>query len=141
MYKIVLEGNWNEKVFPKHYPKFRPHAHFSKSFGVTHNETFQLFSIGSLASHGLADFCSTASVDVFSNELTEDVFDEFTIPKLENPEHKIESRLFVNSNFSVVSLVTKLMPSPDFMIGLKSLKVSDDACATNWEQSKRNVAN
>lgn len=125
VYKVELVGSWDEKNFPKHYPKFRPHAHFSKSFGLSHNETFRLFEVGELASDAMSEFCTIGDSDMFENELTtEDVFDEFTVPKLEDPALKVESRLFVNSNFSSVSLVTKLMPSPDWFIGLKSLQVS-----------------
>lgn len=124
-----MQGHWSEIDFPKHYPKFRPHAHFSKSFGVSHNESFKLFDIGELASNVLREFCTIGDSNTFENELNDDVFDEFSVPKLEDPVKKVESRLFVNSNFSFVSLVTKLIPSPDWFIGLKSLQVSMHAFA------------
>jgi hypothetical protein len=123
VYKVELEGHWNEEKFPRHYPKFRPPAHFSKSFGVSHNESFKLFEFNELASAGLINFCTAADSNILESDLSDDVFDEFTIPKLENPVDKVESRLFVNSNFSIVSLVTKLMPSPDWIVGLKALQV------------------
>lgn len=119
-----MEGHWSEDKFPRHYPKFRPPAHFSKSFGVTHNSSFKLFEIGSVAGTGMIDFCTTGDSNVLENDLNDAVFDEFTIPKLQNPVDKVESRLFVNSNFSIISIVTKLMPSPDWLIGLKSLQVN-----------------
>lgn len=125
---MELEGHWSERVFPKHFPKFRPHAHFSKTFGVSHAGNFKLYEIGELASAGLQDFCTTGVSNDFDNELNDSVFDEFSIPKLLNPELKVESRLFVNSNFTFASLVTKLMPSPDWLIGLQSLNVSVHRC-------------
>lgn len=124
VYKVELQGHWSELNFPKHFPKFRPHAHFSKSFGVSHDGNFKLYEIGELAKTGLKDFCTTGDSNNFENELNDHVFDEFSIPKLENPELNVESRIFLNSNFSYASLVTKLMPSPDWLIGLQSLQVS-----------------
>lgn len=57
------------------------------------------------------------------NEDTGEFFDEFHIPLLKNPTDRIESRLFVNSNYTMISLVTKLIPSPDWFIGIDSLNV------------------
>lgn len=126
VYKVTLEGHWTRESFPKHYPENRPSAHFSKSFGVSHNGTFELFKVDQVASGGLKEFCESADTDEWENEEIsgETTFDEFSIPKLSNPLDKIESRLFVSSNFSLVSMVTKLMPSPDWFIGVDALQVS-----------------
>ena len=63
----------------------------------------------------MSEFCQTAKTEKWENDENEDfVFDEFIIPKLTDPSSKIESRLFVQSNFSFISLVTKLIPSPDW---------------------------
>lgn len=126
VYKVTLEGYWNREHFPKHYPENRPPAHFSKTFGVSHSSNFNLFSIDKVASSGLKEFCQSTDTDEWENEDTNDsVFDEFIIPKLSNPLDKIESRLFVQSNNSLVSMVTKLVPSPDWFIGIDALQVSN----------------
>lgn len=127
VYKVTLEGHWNRELFPKHFPEHRPPAHFSKSFGISHNASFNLFKIDQVASDGLKQFCETGTdTDEWENEEINSklIFDEFTIPKLTDPMEKIESRLFVQSNSSLISLVTKLMPSPDWFIGIDSLQVS-----------------
>lgn len=125
VYKVTLEGHWSREFFPKHYPEVRPPAHFSKTFGVSHSTNFSLFKIDTIASAGLKEFCETTDTDEFENgEINSQlVFDEFTIPKLSDPMDQVESRLFVQSNNSMVSLITKLIPSPDWFIGLDSLQV------------------
>lgn len=111
-------------MFPKHYPTVRPPASFSRTFGLSHTEKFSLFKIKETASTGLKEFCETTESHEWENEdLNDGVFDEFTIGKLSNPTDKMESRLFVNSNFSHISVVTKLIPSPDWFIGISSLQV------------------
>lgn len=125
VYKVTLEGHWSRELFPKHYPEVRPPAHFSKSFGVSHDSNFSLFKLDRTASPGLKEFCESTDTDVWENvEINSKiVFDEFIIPKLNDPMDQIESRLFVQSNNSLISLITKLMPSPDWFIGIDSLQV------------------
>lgn len=129
VYKVTLEGHWSREIFPKHFPEVRPPAQFSKSFGVSHNHNFSLFKVESVASAGMKEFCETTKTDEWENQEINSklVFDEFSIPKLSDPMDHVESRLFVQSNNSVISLVTKLIPSPDWFIGIDSLEVS-----TRW---------
>jgi spondin-2 len=127
VYKVTLEGHWSREMFPKHYPETRPPAHFSKTFGITHNDEFTMFEIGKVSNTNLVEFCKSANSELWENdESNEDqIFDEFILPKLENPIDKVEARLFVQSNYSSISMVTKLMPSPDWFIGIESLQVSN----------------
>lgn len=126
VYKVTLEGHWSREHFPKHFPEVRPPAQFSKSFGVSHNSSYNLFKIDSIASAGLKEFCEKADFDEWENGEVNSghIFDEFIIPKLSEGSTSAESRLFVESKNSLVSLVTKLIPSPDWFIGIESLQVS-----------------
>lgn len=127
VYKVTLEGHWSREIFPKHFPEVRPPAQFSKSFGATHSSNFSLFNVDAIASKGMREFCETTKTDEWENQETNSklVFDVFIIPKLMDPLGiQVESRLFVQSNNSLVSLVTKLIPSPDWFIGIESLQVS-----------------
>lgn len=126
VYKVTLEGHWSRETFPKHYPETRPPAHFSKTFGITHNENFTMFKVGKLATNELIEFCKSAKSESWENEENNEdqIFDEFIISKLDNPIDKVEARLFVQSNYSSISMVTKLIPSPDWFIGIESLQVS-----------------
>ncbi|CAO1423905.1 unnamed protein product [Diamesa tonsa] len=126
IYKIELEGHWSQELFPKHYPLVRPPAHFSKTFGQTHDNHHALFNVGKVAGKSLKHFCNNGQSVELENEDTGEFFDEFHIPLLKNPTDRIESRLFVNSNYTMISLVTKLIPSPDWFIGIDSLNLCKD---------------
>lgn len=118
VYKIELQGHWTEELFPKHFPKFRPPAHFSKSFGLSHAENFFLYDMNEIATPGLGNFCLTGNTEMIDSETTDEkIFDKFALPKLSNPIEKTESLAFVSSNSSFISVITKLVPSPDWFIG------------------------
>jgi hypothetical protein len=91
--------------------------------GRTHNKNYTLFRLGQLASPGLKQFCNVGLSVVLENEPSEK-FDEFFIPHLKNATGKIDSKFFVKSNHTLLSLVTKLIPSPDWFVGIDSLNVS-----------------
>lgn len=124
VYKIELEGNWTESNFPKNYPKFRPHAHFSKSYGISHSSYDYLWRLNEIVKPELEKFCLKGDIEEVHTIINKDtVFDELIIPKLDDPSKKIESRFFVSSNHSLFSIVTKIVPSPDWIIGIDSLQL------------------
>lgn len=121
-----MDGNWTEENFPKHYPKFRPPAHFSKSYGISHSKYDHLFRLDAPVRSELENFCLRGDLEEIHKEINkENIFDELIIPRLDDPSKKIESRFFVSSNHSLFSIVTKLVPSPDWIIGIDSLQVSE----------------
>jgi hypothetical protein len=82
--------------------------------------------MGQTASAGMESFCLTGTIENIDNEVSSDkVFDKFVIPKLENSVEKTESLAFFSSNYSYISLITKLNPSPDWFIGIQSFQVSE----------------
>lgn len=52
------------------------------------------------------------------------VFDEFNIPAVLTGDGRQETKFFVDSNHSLVSLITRIVPSPDWFIGVDSFQVS-----------------
>lgn len=52
------------------------------------------------------------------------VFDEFNIPAVLVGDGRQEAKFFVDSNHSMVSLMTRIVPSPDWFIGVDSFQVS-----------------
>ncbi|KAL7023139.1 hypothetical protein ACKWTF_012501 [Chironomus riparius] len=127
VYQIEIEGNWTEDNFPKNYPKFRPHAHFSKSFGISHSQHEYLFRMQEVVRPELENFCLRGDIEELHTQISkENIFDELIMPKLDDPSKKIESRFFVSSNHSLFSIVTKIVPSPDWIIGIDSLELCID---------------
>ncbi|XP_019846650.2 spondin-1 [Bactrocera dorsalis] len=51
------------------------------------------------------------------------VFDEFNIPAVLVGDGRQETKFFVDSNHSMVSLMTRIVPSPDWFIGVDSFQL------------------
>ncbi|XP_023160020.2 uncharacterized protein LOC111592186 [Drosophila hydei] len=51
------------------------------------------------------------------------VFDEFSLPAIQLGAGRSEAKVFVDSNHSLVSLMTRVVPSPDWFIGVDSFEL------------------
>ncbi|XP_017476627.1 PREDICTED: uncharacterized protein LOC108366675, partial [Rhagoletis zephyria] len=51
------------------------------------------------------------------------VFDEFNIPAVLTGDGRQETKFFVDSNHSLLSLMTRIVPSPDWFIGVDSFQL------------------
>lgn len=51
------------------------------------------------------------------------MFDEFSMPAIPLGAGRSEAKVFVDSNHSLVSLMTRIVPSPDWYIGVDSFEV------------------
>ncbi|XP_052860555.1 spondin-2 [Anopheles cruzii] len=125
-YRIKLVTSWSKKLFPKHYPEFRPPPHWSMTFGQTHNDSFRLFEMKQLASGPVATFAETGQVAPLEESLAQrqDVlFDEFRLPKIRKGKGESETTFFVDGQHSSVSFMAKIVPSPDWFVGLDSFNL------------------
>ncbi|KAL9877187.1 uncharacterized protein LOC119638316 isoform X2 [Glossina fuscipes] len=144
VYKIVLQTYWTRELFPKHYPDWRPTAQWTKTVGCSHDSSYILYRLGRLASAGVKQFAETGKSDIFDNTSGDQqqqlkksmpsqnivanksgfsVFDEFNLPAIITGAGRSESKFFVDSNHSLISLMTRVVPSPDWFIGIDSFQL------------------
>jgi len=122
VYKLTLSTNWNKESFPRQYPLWRPPAQWSKTLGFSHTEKFNLFSLGQGVSEGVKQFVETGdSQGLDSRGDNSSLLDSFTGPPILSGSGNSSARVFLDGRHTRVSLVTKLVPSPDWFIGLDSL--------------------
>lgn len=105
----------NQKGFSKCFS-------FSSISGHTHDASFDLFSIGKVASSGLKTFTETGQTIGLEQESTNEAFG-FTASAILSGRGYNEAKIFVDANHSFVSFVTKITPSPDWFVGVDSLEV------------------
>lgn len=98
--------------------------------GRSHDASYNLFRLGKPASAALKDFVETGRCDGLDHQRGDDeiVFDEFTLPPIASGGGRSEAKFFLDGNHSMVSLATRIVPSPDWFIGLDSFQVYE--CAT-----------
>lgn len=134
VYKVVLHTFWARDIFPKHYPDWRPPAQWSKVFGRSHDKSFTLFRLGERSSAGVKEFAETARSDTLEAQSQGEggVYDEFNAPPIATGSGRTEAEFFVDGNHSRVSLISRIIPSPDWFIGIDGF----DLCVNgNWLDS------
>lgn len=85
-----------------------------------------MFSIGKNITSDIQLFIDkyrTDEAEKSINNCTNCILDHFIIPPLSNGDGKTYSKFIVDSEHSLVSLITALVPSPDWFVGLYDVKV------------------
>lgn len=130
VYKMVLHTYWTREKFPKHYPEWRPPAQWSKVYGVSHDRSHVLFRLGRRVSPAVRQFVETGQPNLLGPSAgTMDVFGAAAIPQ---GAGRAESEFFVDGNHSRVSIMARMIPSPDWFIGIDSFDLCVDG---NWLDS------
>lgn len=134
VYKVVLHTFWSRDKFPKHYPDWRPPAQWTKVFGRSHDKSFTLFRLGQRSSPGVKAFAETGRTDLLEEQSQGEggIYDEFNAPPISTGSGRTEAEFFVDGNHSRVSLMSRIVPSPDWFIGIDSFDLCVDG---NWIDS------
>jgi len=122
VYRLSLNTHWTEERFPKQYPQWRPTPQWSKTVGYVHSVSSPMFSLGVPVSPGVRQFVETGLTDSLERETVNKTFlDAVLAPPIPLGEGETNTTIFVDTNHTKISVMTKLIPSPDWFIGLDSL--------------------
>jgi len=141
VYRLSLRTEWDEKIFPKQFPQWRPAAQWSKTIGYSHSsDSAPLFRVGSIVSEGVREFAEKGATDTLEKEVakdrankknaTEDLLDVILAPPIEQGVGNCSTNIFVDTNHTMVSVMTKIVPSPDWFIGLDSVDLCREGAFT-----------
>ena len=139
-------GGQNKLMNCQHYLKktFFSHEKISIRFlkkiflifftGRSHDSNFELFRLGKKASKGLKIFAETGKTDILEelSQGEDGIYDEFTASPIATGSGRTESEFFVDGNHSRVSIMSRIVPSPDWFIGIDSFNLCVDG---NWIDS------
>ncbi|XP_015119117.1 uncharacterized protein LOC107042558 [Diachasma alloeum] len=125
LYKITLDTYWTRIRFPKNYPDQR--AQFGKLIGQTHDRTYSLYRLGTRLNSGIAHYIETGETNGIASEGNNpNVFDSFSGLSILRGDGTSSTRAFVDSNHTLVSIVSRITPSPDWFIGVDSFQLCID---------------
>ncbi|XP_013193624.2 uncharacterized protein LOC106137359 [Amyelois transitella] len=129
VYSVKLSMLWSEKRFPKDYPTNRPKAQWSPVFGQSHNSSYRLYHVDEVAKETVRNFAQFGKIDDLVTEGDEDqrVYDQFSAPALSNGTGEMTNLVFVDGTHSLVSLMSRLIPSPDWFIGVDGIDLCVDS--------------
>ncbi|WP_052461092.1 T9SS type A sorting domain-containing protein [Psychroserpens mesophilus] len=132
-YNITFTSVWeNETVDPVNgnsTAAIPGNAHWSNLVGATHNSNYTLVEMGTLASTGVKNVAETGNNTALMMEVMNEI--NFTgnanqwLQESFSPFHNIStatlSNIVVTSEFPLLSLVSMIAPSPDWMIAVNSI--------------------
>ncbi|XP_016311550.1 spondin-2-like [Sinocyclocheilus anshuiensis] len=135
-YILVFTGHWSPQTFPKQYPLFRPPAQWSKLMAVTHNEQYQLWQEGAPANDGMKSFAEQGlTVDLVKD--TKEARKRRTVGSMYRTAgipsgigHS-STELLLTPRTPLLSLIVKVIPSPDWFVGVDSLNLCEGG---QWKQ-------
>ncbi|XP_064602786.1 spondin-2-like [Liolophura sinensis] len=119
-YNITFVAEWSPRKFPKMFPRYRPPAQWSKLIGRTHSPKYTMWEMGELASPALKMLAEEGDAAVFDRQSQghNGIFDAFTAAPLPRGMGQASSKIFLDGLHSKVSLVVKMIPSPDWFVGI-----------------------
>lgn len=139
-YNITFSSNWeNENVDPdkgNSTATIPGNAHWSNLVGATHNSNYTLVEMGALASVGVKDVAEAGN----NNALMAEVMAQVNMPNnTGNADQWLQvgfspfaaissatlSNVVVTTDYPLLSLVSMIAPSPDWMIAVNSVNLRD----------------
>ncbi|MCA9171118.1 MAG: spondin domain-containing protein [Planctomycetales bacterium] len=125
-YRATFDMTWGPNTH-----QAPPGAHFSNPVGSTHNAQFSAWEPGQLASPGIQSMAETGNTSTLAGEINAAV----TAGNSANPiffsggfnsPGKASTTFQTSSEYSLLTLVTMIAPSPDWFVGIHGFDLSPD---------------
>ncbi|XP_062983486.1 spondin-2 [Elgaria multicarinata webbii] len=136
-YSIVFTGKWSQGAFPKQYPLYRPPAQWSSVLGVAHNSDYNMWKTNEYASNGMRDFAESGEPWTLMKEVEaagekiQSVHGIFSAPPISAGTGQTSTDFEVHSRYPLVSIAVRIVPSPDWFVGIDSLNLCEK---DHWKQ-------
>lgn len=134
-YKVTFTSIWSSQTHSTNFPS---NPHFSGLVGVTHKLGGLIWEEGTNSSNGMESMAETGSKVALLGEIDQHIQNElaeFSISGggITNSPGAISLEFDISSDFSKISLVSMLAPSPDWFVGVNNLELFDNG---SWVDSK-----
>lgn len=134
-YKVTFSTSWSASTHPDNFPA---NPHFSGIIGASHNMNVSLWADGELSSPGIEQVAETGAKTKLSNEINQLITigdtNTFISEGGINPSPgNISFFITMNPDYSFISLVSMIAPSPDWIVGVNGLNLMENGV---WEESK-----
>ncbi|XP_030058781.1 spondin-2 [Microcaecilia unicolor] len=134
-YSVTFSAQWTPVSFPKQYPTQRPPAQWSQLFGSIHNSDFELWAEGSLVSPGVQVFVEHGKSQLLIHEielLKDKMQTWFQADPIPSGEGNTSTVITLEKSHPLVSVLVKLIPSPDWFVGVNALDLCENG---QWKTS------
>jgi len=138
-YEVTFQGLWSKETHPKDFPRSEWLLHFSDIIGASHTSEYRVWEQGGYASNGLSQVAKWGSPRLLESELKAESSQIRTIIKARglwqpNVNGKTFAIFRTDRRNHLVSLVSMLGPTPDWIVGVSALELCQANCT--WLQEK-----
>ncbi|KAF7238662.1 Spondin-2 [Varanus komodoensis] len=136
-YSIAFTGKWSQAAFPKQYPLYRPPAQWSSVLGVAHNSDYSMWKASEYASNGMRDFAERGEPWALMKEIEaagekiQSIHGVFSAAAIPSGTGQTYTEFEAHSRHPLVSLAVRIVPSPDWFVGIDSVNLCDK---DHWKQ-------
>ncbi|KAG9511009.1 Spondin-1 [Fragariocoptes setiger] len=132
-YELVFEGLWSKYTHPKDFPTNHWLAHLGDIVGASHSADFKMWDYNGYASEGVKELAEQGSTKKLESELKLESNKIRTIVKARDLWYpNLNSKTFAvfrtDRYHHLVSILSKVAPSPDWMVGVSSLELCQRDC-------------
>lgn len=138
-YEVIFEGLWSKYTHPKDFPTNFWLTHFSDIIGASHSTDFRMWEYGGYASEGLQQAAELGVTKKLEAELKQESNKIRTIIKARglwypNLNGKTFAVFRADRRHHLMSLVSMIGPSPDWIVGVSALELCLRNCS--WAAEK-----
>ncbi|XP_053961979.1 spondin-1 isoform X2 [Anastrepha ludens] len=138
-YELTFEGKWSRHTHPKDFPANSWRTRFSDIIGASHTIDYRFWTYGELGSQGLREVAEHGSTRTLESELKDQSDQIRTIIKARGISYpNVTGKTFavfrVDSKHHLISLVSMIDPSPDWIVGISALELCLPNCT--WIENK-----
>lgn len=123
-YKVTFQADWSRQTHPTDFPN---NPHFSGLIGGTHGAGHHFWEVGALASDGIESMAETGSKTLLTQEVNAAISAGDAEYLLSgggtNSPGSVSMSFDISSDFSQVTLVSMIAPSPDWFVGVDGLEL------------------
>ncbi|KAK6620458.1 hypothetical protein RUM44_006859 [Polyplax serrata] len=138
-YEVTFEGLWSRHTHPKDFPSNGWLTRFSDIIGASHSSEYRFWQYGEIASEGLRQVAETGSTRMLESELKSESEHIRTIIKARGISYpNVTGKTFavfrVDRKHHLISIVSMIDPSPDWIVGVSGLELCLKNCS--WIEFK-----
>ncbi|XP_066257165.1 spondin-1 isoform X2 [Euwallacea similis] len=138
-YEVTFEGLWSRNTHPKDFPSNGRITRFSDIIGASHTVNYSFWNYGEFASEGLQQLAEYGNTRLLESELKAKSDHIRTIIKARGVSFpNITGKTFavfrVDNKHHLMSIVSMIDPSPDWIVGVSGLELCLRNCS--WVESK-----
>ncbi|XP_077493163.1 spondin-1-like isoform X2 [Amblyomma americanum] len=139
-YEMTFEGLWSRYTHPKGFPDNEWLTHFSDIIGASHAADFKMWEYEGFASEGVKSVAEHGATKKLESELKAESGKIRTIVKARglwypNVNGKTFAVFRVDKKHHVMSVLSMLGPSPDWIVGVSSLELCLKNCSWITEKT------